>query len=123
MLRVLSCIAYEHDLWLVAVAAVLCVLACVTAFSLVARARHKKARARAMWLALAGAAAGYGVWATHFVAMLAYEVQFANGYDVPVTVLSALVAVAFNIVAFHLALTEKLPGWRFGAAGALAGLG
>jgi PAS domain S-box-containing protein len=123
MLRVLSCIAYEHDLQFVAVAAVLCVLACVTAFSLVERTRHKKGRARAAWIALAAAAAGYGVWATHFVAMLAYDVHLTNGYDVPLTVTSAFVAILFNIAAFHLALTETLPAWRLAAAGALAGLG
>jgi len=123
MLQVLSCIAFEHDTALVAVAAVLCALACVTAFSLVERTRHKTAGRRLVWFGLAAAAAGYGVWATHFVAMLAYTVPFANGYDVPLTVISALISVLFNAAAFALVLSVRLPPWRYAAAGTIAGLG
>jgi PAS domain S-box-containing protein len=123
MLHVLSCIAFEHDLGLVAAAAILCALACVTAFNLVERARHKAPGARTAWLVLAAVAAGYGVWATHFVAMLAYKIHIPNGYDIPLTVGSAVVAILFNLAAFHLALAVRLPTWRLAAAGALAGAG
>jgi len=123
MLEVLSCIAYEHDTALVAVAAMLCVLSCVNAFSLVERARQKSANARAIWFAVAATAAGYGVWATHFVGMLAYTVHVPNGYDIPLTVISALVAVGFNATAFAIVLAVHLPSWRHAAAGAIAGLG
>jgi len=123
MLEVLSCIAYEHDTALVAVAALLCVLSCVTAFSLVERARQKSANARAIWFAVAAAAAGYGVWATHFVGMLAYTVHVPNGYDIPLTITSALVAVVFNAAAFLIVLAVRLPAWRHAVAGAIAGLG
>jgi PAS domain S-box-containing protein len=123
MLHVLSCIAYEHNTTLVAVAALLCVLASVTAFSLVERARRKSGSARLLWFVLAAAVAGYGVWATHFVGMLAYTVHLPNGYDVPLTAMSALVAVLFNAAAFALVLAGRLPAWRFVAAGVIAGLG
>jgi PAS domain S-box-containing protein len=123
MLHVLASIAYEHNTALVAVAALLCVLACVTAFSLVERVRRKSGGARLVWFALAAAVAGYGVWATHFVGMLAYTVQFPNGYDIPLTILSALVAVLFNAAAFAIVFAVRLPTWRFAAAGVIAGLG
>jgi PAS domain S-box-containing protein len=123
MLHVLSCIAYEHNTALVAVAALLCVLACVTAFSLVERVRHKSGGARLLWFGLTAAVAGYGVWATHFVGMLAYTVHIPNGYDIALTVLSAFVAVLFNAAAFAIVLAERLPAWRYAAAGVIAGLG
>ena len=55
----------------------LCLLACATAMSMIARARAADVgRARLTWLAGAGAVAGCGIWGTHFVAMLAYAPVF-----------------------------------------------
>ncbi|MBP2513596.1 EAL domain-containing protein [Sphingomonas sp. PvP018] len=39
-------------------------------------------------------AAGLGVWATHFIAILAYRPDLLLRYDVPITILSALVGIA-----------------------------
>src|SRR3546814_18992497 len=51
---------------------------------------------------------GCGVWATHFIAMLAYRTPMLVGYDVPLTVLSALIAVCLSGVGLWLVLR----GWR-----------
>ncbi|WP_216073488.1 MHYT domain-containing protein, partial [Acinetobacter baumannii] len=45
---------------------------------------------------IAGAAAGFGIWSTHFVAMLAYEAEVVVGYDIGLTVLSLAVAIALT---------------------------
>src|ERR1700742_3627460 len=66
MFQVLGCITQQHDLRLVVLAGVLCLFACATAMSLVARARATQDRARTMWLAGAGVVAGCGIWSTHF---------------------------------------------------------
>ena len=82
MLYVLGCITQQHDLRLVVLAGVLCLFACATAMSLMARARAAAAIiAPAMWLAAAGLVAGCGIWGTHFVAMLAYRAGFPVSYD------------------------------------------
>src|SRR5450755_2654714 len=123
MLHVLTCIIYDHDLGLVACAAVICALASVSSFSLAERARRKSGSARQLWLVAAAVAAGYGVWATHFISMLAYNLHVASGYDISLTILSALIAVMLSGVGFYLATTERLPAWRTAAGGAIAGLG
>ena len=123
MLKVLNCIAFEHDLLLVALAALICVLACMSSFNLGARAAKKSGYARWAWLAIAAVAAGYGVWATHFVAMLAYKVPVASSFDVPNTIASALIAIASNGAGFWIAINPRLSRWRFAAGGAIAGLG
>ena len=88
MFRVMSCLTGEHDGRLVVLAGTVCLLASLVAGSLFNRARVARGRLRRAWLALAGAATGCGIWATHFIAMLAYEPGIAVAYNVALTSLS-----------------------------------
>ena len=88
MFRVLTCIAVQHDLRLVLIAGLICVVASFTTFRLYANARRRAAEERLPWLAFTALAAGCGVWATHFIAMLAYAPQIRSGYELAGTVLS-----------------------------------
>src|SRR5215470_621863 len=105
MYQVLNCLGYEHDLWLVALAGAVCLLACAVAVSLFHRARASQGRTRLKWMALDAVAAGCGIWATHFIAMLAYDPASIAGYNIGVTLLSlifAIVTVAFGLrIALH----------------------
>ena len=92
MFRVLTCLTVEHDWRLVGVAAVLCLFASVTAVNLFNRARATAGRARALWIIAAAIATGFGIWATHFVAMLAYEPGIPIAYSLSLTVLSLAAA-------------------------------
>jgi signal transduction histidine kinase/ActR/RegA family two-component response regulator len=117
---VLTCIFVQHDLRLVAVAALICVLASGTAFAFHARGMAASGALRSAWLSLSGLAAGSGVWATHFVAMLAYQPSLKIGYDPAGTIASFIVAV------LGMGLGFSLPAWRRGPgigliAGAIAG--
>ena len=91
MYRVFSCLTTEHDWRLVILAGVLCFLASLTAFNLFYRARATQGRARVTWSLIAGVATGCGIWATHFIAMLAYEPGIATAYNVGLTALSLMV--------------------------------
>ncbi|MEZ0496470.1 EAL domain-containing protein [Sphingomonas sp. IW22] len=53
-------------------------------------------------MAVAALSAGVGIWATHFVAMLAYDGNLPLHFDVGPTILSALVAILFFWVALLL---------------------
>ena len=70
-------------------------------------ANGSDARARRVWLAGAGVAFGAGVWATHFVAMLAFDSGLPMQFRLGPTVLSALLAMAGATTAF--ALRRLLP--------------
>ena len=120
MLRVYACIAGEHDFRLVLVAGSLCLLAAFTAFSIFEQARRAERRPWA-WTALAGFVAGTGIWATHFIAMLAYRPGLPIGYDLALTLLSIAAAVTITGAGWTAALR---PG-RFGTlvAGLLIGVG
>jgi signal transduction histidine kinase len=105
MLRVYDCVVEGHDLRLVLLAVSICLVACFSAFGLLNRVRHPGAeRARPGWLVAAALVTGSGVWATHFVAMLAYRPSFPLGYDVATTVLSIGIAIALMLLGFAVAL-------------------
>jgi signal transduction histidine kinase len=105
MIHVLGCIFEQHDLRLVALAAGLSFLACATALTMIARARATgRIRTRLVWLGGAGAVAGCGIWATHFVAMLAYQSGLPVGFSAPLTILSAIIAMALCGVGFTLTI-------------------
>ncbi|HEX8061648.1 MAG TPA: EAL domain-containing protein [Allosphingosinicella sp.] len=120
MLRVYACITGEHDFRLVLVAGTICLLAAFTAFSIFEQARRAKRRPWA-WTALAGFVAGTGIWATHFIAMLAYRPNLPIGYDLPLTLLSIAAAVVITGAGWTAALRGG-PGGTL-AAGAVIGSG
>jgi diguanylate cyclase len=93
MLTVYNCIANEHDLRLVALAAAICALASWTAISLLHHVRRSHGRTRLAWLGVAAASTGFGIWATHFIAMLAFTPGLPSAYNIALTVLSLIVAI------------------------------
>ncbi|HEX2761854.1 MAG TPA: MHYT domain-containing protein, partial [Rhizomicrobium sp.] len=117
MLRVIGCITDQHDLRLVVLAGALCFLACATAMNMMARARAVDGSRRHYWLAAAGLVSGTGIWATHFVAMLAFHSGMPMNYDVSGTILSALIAITVSAIGFGMAMSR--PGPLLG--GAVAG--
>ena len=118
MIRVVDCIVDAHDSWLVIAAGLVCLLASYAAFSLLRQARAEASWQRGFWLAAAAATMGSGVWATHFVSMLAFKAPWPIGYDVPLTSLSAAIAIGVSGVGLVLALNglRALGGAVAGAA-------
>jgi diguanylate cyclase (GGDEF)-like protein len=122
MYQVLNCLGYEHDLRLVALAGLVCLLACAVAISLFHRARASQGRTRLKWMALDAVAAGCGIWATHFIAMLAYDPGHIAGYNIGITLLSLVFAIATVAVGLRIALHDGRPV-TIALGGAVAGLG
>ena len=122
MYQVLNCLSTEHDWRLVALAGTVCFLASAVAISLFDRARASQGRSRLIWIALDAAVAGCGIWATHFIAMLAYDPGTGAGYSIRVTVLSLVFAVLVTGVGLGVALSS--PRKSFAAiGGVIVGLG
>ena len=122
MLRILSCVAVDHDWRLVLVAAVVCVIAAATAFRLYALAARSEGGLRLAWTGFGGVAAGCGIWATHFIAMLAYQPHLATGYEPAGTIASLVLAIAGTALGFGVAaLRPRLV--NFAVGGALLGAG
>ena len=122
MFRVVSCLTTQHDWRLVLLAGAVCFLTSVAAINLFHRALATTDRARLMWLITTGAATGYGIWATHFIAMLAYAPGLPIGFDLLLTLASLVAATAITGAGFALAATSSEP-WAAPAGGAIVGLG
>jgi diguanylate cyclase len=122
MLTVWNCIAYEHDPRLLALAVAICALSSFTAISLLHHVRRCSGRARLIWLIVSATTTGFGIWATHFIAMLAFEPGIPNAYNVALTFLSLISAIVLTAVGFAVALA---PNVRAGAwlGGAIVGGG
>jgi NO-binding membrane sensor protein with MHYT domain len=121
MISVIGCFIGEHNLWLVGLAALVCALASGTAIELLTHAGRTGGRGRYVWVAVAAAAGGSGIWATHFLAMLAFEPGLPSGYGVGLTLLSYVDAVAITGLGFALAVSGRAV--QAGLGGAVVGGG
>ena len=110
MLTVLGCFLGEHDLWLVALAALVCTLASAACVALLHHARRSPKPWQGVWIAVAAVAGGSGIWATHFIAMLAFEPSLPTGYAIRLTLLSLAYAIALTGAGLAVALWRALPG-------------
>ena len=122
MYQVMNCLATEHDLRLVALAGAVCLLSSAVAISLFHRAMASSGRSRVIWVALDAAVSGCGIWATHFIAMLAYAPGAGAGYNVGITLLSLVFAVGVTAVGLAIALSG-LHKWAVAVGGAVVGAG
>ena len=122
MFRVFSCLTAEHDWQLVVLAGLVCFAASIVAVSIFHRAKASSARRQLIWIAIAGAAIGYGIWATHFVAMLAYEPGVSTGYSIALTALSLAAAMMLTSAGFGVAVSNS-GRWRAAAGGGIIGAG
>lgn len=66
-------IRYQHDYRLVLLAVVICALTSWTAWYLDAMSSKSSGLSRWAWILQTAVATGSGIWATHFIAMLAFK--------------------------------------------------
>ena len=122
MFQVYTCLTVDHDWRLVVLAVAVCFLASAVAISLFHRAQAAIGRTRLVWLSLDAAAGGCGIWATHFIAMLAYDPGIGAGYNLVLTILSLLIAVLITGVGLSVALLD-FGRWTAVFGGAVLGGG
>jgi diguanylate cyclase (GGDEF)-like protein len=122
MYQVLNCLVTEHDWRLVVLGGTICWLASAVAISLLHRARASQGRTRAVWVGLDAAVSGCGIWATHFVAMLAYDPGTGAGYNIPITLISLVFAIAISAVGLGIASLDDRQS-TVALGGAVVGIG
>lgn len=122
MLRVLACITQEHNLWLLGLAALICAITSTSAFLMLGRSAERQGTIARIWAIAAGLTAGLGVWATHFVAMTAYDVGVPLSFALGATFGSLALSLVLQTGAFWIVHYINRPhAWGF--AGALSGIG
>lgn len=105
---VITCLFTEHNLWLVALAGLVCLSGTCITFALYARARERSGLQKHGWAFLTAVASGCSIWSTHFIAMLAYDVRVPVSFDPVLTLASLVLAIAGCAAGFGLsAINEK----------------
>ena len=104
MLTVYSCIIFGHDLRLVVLAAAVCALASFAAITLLHLVRRSTKQMRNVWLGVSAIATGFGIWATHFIAMLAFTPGIPSAYNIALMVLLLVEAIMLTYAGLRIAL-------------------
>jgi PAS domain S-box-containing protein len=98
--------SYHHGL--VALSVLIAFLASYAALDLAGRTRAARGMFRWIWLTGGATAMGLGIWAMHYIGMLAFHVPVPVLYDVPTVIVSLLAAVAASAVALFVVSRNKL---------------
>jgi len=122
MFRVFHSLVTEHDWRLVAGAVLVCVFASLMAVHLLRRAQVLSGSTRLISIAASRAATGFSIWATHFIAMLAYEPGVPVTYALGPTLLSLLIAIAVTSLGLVTAIVSRA-WWAALTGGAVVGAG
>lgn len=85
-----------YDMMLVVVSFLVAMLASYTALQMAERITYAAKNAARFWLAGGAVAMGIGIWAMHFIGMLAFRLPITLGYDTLLTALSLVIAIAVS---------------------------
>ncbi|WP_397448312.1 putative bifunctional diguanylate cyclase/phosphodiesterase [Pseudomonas sp. NA-150] len=94
---------------LVLISIFVAILASYTALDLTGRIATAVGRAVYVWIGGGALAMGVGIWSMHFIGMLAFHLPIELGYDIPITLLSLLIAMLSSGFALWLVSQPKLP--------------
>ncbi|MGA9390957.1 MAG: diguanylate cyclase [Candidatus Sulfotelmatobacter sp.] len=98
----------RYDYSLVALSVVLAICSSYAALDLAGRVTSAQGRARAAWLSCGAIAMGLGIWAMHYVGMLALSFPMPVFYHLPTVALSLLAAIAASGVALLVVSRPKM---------------
>ena len=105
--------------WLVLVSLFVAMLASYTALDMTGRISEAGDRITGgVWLAGGSFAMGLGIWSMHFIGMLAFRLPMPMGYDIRITGLSLVIAIASSSFALWLVSRAELD-WKRLTGGAL----
>src|ERR1700690_242553 len=101
-----------YDYRLVVVSVLLAVMASYAAMDLAGRVTSTRGVARRLWLSGGAVAMGTGIWAMHYVGMLAFRFPAPVEYDWPAVMLSWVAAVFGSAIALFVVSREEMGLFR-----------
>jgi signal transduction histidine kinase/CheY-like chemotaxis protein len=113
----------HYDTPLVLVSIFVAIVASYAALSLAGRVSESRGRAMLAWIVGGAIAMGSGIWAMHFVGMLAFRLPIPIAFDLALTLASLLLPIAASgLVLWQVSRAEL--GWkRLGVSAVLMGIG
>jgi diguanylate cyclase (GGDEF)-like protein/PAS domain S-box-containing protein len=98
----------SYDYRLVALSVVLAMFAAYAALDLAGRVTVASRRHKPLWLSAGAAAMGLGIWAMHYIGMLAFSLPVPVLYHYPTVAVSLLAAIAASAVALFTVSRERM---------------
>ena len=112
---------YETPLVLISI--LVAIVASYSALSLAGRVTEATGRTRFVWTLCGAIAMGSGIWAMHFVGMLAFRLPIPVAFDTPITLVSLVLPIAASGLALWQVSRANLGPVRLGVSALLMGVG
>jgi diguanylate cyclase (GGDEF)-like protein/PAS domain S-box-containing protein len=119
----MNTLSYSYNFALVIFSYLLAVMASYTALSLSTRIHDSQKKGRIFWLCAGAISMGFGIWAMHFVAMLALHLPVEVQYDVAIVILSILFAMVASGIALWVINTKTMTRKRLVIGALFMGVG
>ena len=113
----------HYNAWLVSLSVIVAVFASYTALELAARIPSANTSAAPWWLIGGSVAMGLGIWAMHFIGMLALVLPIQLSYDVTLTLLSMLLPIVVSGLALRTVSHGSVTAGSVALAGIVMGIG
>ena len=111
-------LASGYDFHLVSLSVAIAIVGAYVGLTLSERVAEHQGKSRYLWLLGGAIAFGSAVWAMHFTGMLAFRLPVDVKYDIPIVVLSLLVAMLAGGVALFTVSRPRIT-WRASLGGAV----
>lgn len=117
-------LSHNWSVFYIVLSYVIAALASYVSLEVATRAGQRPTEGRGrVWLMAQAFFLGYGIWAMHFVGMLAFQVSATVSYNLPLTILSGLLAAALMYPALLILHSGPLRLPRLLLAGVVSGSG
>jgi NO-binding membrane sensor protein with MHYT domain/CheY-like chemotaxis protein/nitrogen-specific signal transduction histidine kinase len=116
-------LAGHYETPLVLVSILVAIVASYAALSLAGRVSESRGRAVLAWIVGGSIAMGSGIWAMHFVGMLAFRLPIPIAFDLPLTLASLLLPIAASCLALWQVSRAELGPVRLAASALVMGIG
>lgn len=113
----------QYDQILVVVSFIVAILASYTALNMAGRVSTSTGTSSWAWLAGGGVAMGIGIWAMHFIGMLAMDISMRLSYDPFLTAISMVIAIGASLFALWMVSNTELTMRRLLPGSFIMGMG
>jgi diguanylate cyclase (GGDEF)-like protein len=113
----------SYDTYLVALSILVAIFVSFISLKLAARVASTRGAYSHVWLLGGALTMGSGIWAMHFIGILALELPIRLTYDLSQTLYSLVIAVVISGVALAIASRSRFTGWHLAGGGVLMGFG
>jgi NO-binding membrane sensor protein with MHYT domain len=114
---------FTYDAALVTLSIAVATLGAFTGLVMTTGIRRIRGMEAALRIGLGSIAIGGGIWAMHFIAMLAMILPVELDHDLVLTAFSALIAMAFTAIAFVIVRRNAFGKWSIPVSAVFLGLG